>query len=356
MDKRKRRVKKIKIAIIVVLTVFLLLPSALCCVLFYQMSRLSGEVRELRLWKETTVKAVGTEDPDAAGTPGPDGAEEGSGLQGDVGSTPLGFIGTKGPEGSAGGEDTDSAPGAGGEDTDSGPGADGEATGNSPGVGSDAKAEGDSAPGNHKKAVYLTFDDGPSENTPQILDILAEYEVYATFFVVGKADEHSLEMYRRIVEEGHTLGMHSYSHDYSKLYKSLASFQEDYEKLAKLLYGATAELPKFYRFPGGSSNEVSKEDMAVFISWLEEQGTVYFDWNVASGDAVKDPPDADTLVENVLAGVEKYDEPVVLMHDLAGKETTLEALPALLEMLEEQGIEVLPIGEGTTPVHHKLKK
>lgn len=342
MDKRKRRVKKIKIAIIVVLTVFLLLPSALCCVLFYQMSRLSGEVRELRLWKETTVKAVGTEDPDAAGTPG---AEEGSGLQGDVGSTPLGFIGTKGPEGSAGGEGTDS-----------GPGADGEATGNSPGVGSDAKAEGDSAPGNHKKAVYLTFDDGPSENTPQILDILAEYEVYATFFVVGKADEHSLEMYRRIVEEGHTLGMHSYSHDYSKLYKSLASFQEDYEKLAKLLYGATAELPKFYRFPGGSSNEVSKEDMAVFISWLEEQGTVYFDWNVASGDAVKDPPDADTLVENVLAGVEKYDEPVVLMHDLAGKETTLEALPALLEMLEEQGIEVLPIGEGTTPVHHKLKK
>ena len=117
------------------------------------------------------------------------------------------------------------------------------------------------------KKVYLTFDDGPSSNTDQILDILKDYDVKATFFVVGKTDERSVKAYQRIVEEGHTLAMHSYSHKYDEIYESKEAFARDLNSLQEYLYETTGVWPRIYRFPGGSSNTVSKVDMQELIEY-----------------------------------------------------------------------------------------
>ena len=200
--------------------------------------------------------------------------------------------------------------------------------------------------------VALTFDDGPSSNTAAILDTLAQYNVKATFFVVGKEDEESQEMYKRIVNEGHTLGMHSYSHKYSVIYDSLENFEDDFTKIQNYLYDITGEDCHYYRFPGGSSNQVSNTDMKEFIKYLNDQDVTYFDWNVTSGDATSQAYTADELVDNVLEDVVKYKTSVVLLHDANTKETTVEALGPMIEALQAQGVELLPITEDTTVIQH----
>ena len=203
------------------------------------------------------------------------------------------------------------------------------------------------------KKVYLTFDDGPSSNTDQILDILKDYDVKATFFVVGKTDERSVKAYQRIVEEGHTLAMHSYSHRYDEIYESKEAFARDLNSLQEYLYETTGVWPRIYRFPGGSSNTVSKVDMQELIEYLTDIGITYFDWNVASGDAVSRTLPAETIVNNCLSGIEKQKESVILMHDASNKGTTIEALPKIIEAIQEQGdAELLPITDETVPVQH----
>lgn len=200
--------------------------------------------------------------------------------------------------------------------------------------------------------VYLTFDDGPSENTAKILDILKERNLKATFFVIGKEDEESKELYKRIVNEGHTLGMHSYSHKYSVLYDSLESFEAEVTQLRDYLYEVTGVKSDIMRFPGGSSNQVSNTDMREFIRYLNEEGITYYDWNVASGDATSQAYTADELVQNVMTDVVKYDTSIVLMHDMATKGTTVDALVPMIEQLQAMGAELLPIDENTRLIQH----
>lgn len=200
--------------------------------------------------------------------------------------------------------------------------------------------------------VYLTFDDGPSSNSHAILDILKQYNVKATFFLVGKGDEESRAVYRRIVEEGHTLGMHSYTHKYSEIYASLDSFAADFDRIHDLLYDATGQEPTVYRFPGGSSNKVSNTDMREFIQYINDKGVTYFDWNVSSGDATAQAFTPDELVENVMQDVVKYKTSVVLMHDAANKSATVQALPQLIETLQARGMRIAPITESTPAVQH----
>ncbi|MCM1091929.1 MAG: polysaccharide deacetylase [Butyrivibrio sp.] len=201
--------------------------------------------------------------------------------------------------------------------------------------------------------VYLTFDDGPSIYTGEILDILAEYDIKATFFVVGKEDEHSQEMIHRIVEEGHTLGMHSYSHKYSELYASMESFEEDFTRQRAYLEGLTGETCRFYRFPGGSSNTVSKVSMQEFADYLDSQNMVFFDWNISSGDGGSRLLTVDTLVKNSTSDLEQKGTAVVLMHDSADKRTTVDALPEIIEkVLAMEDTAILPITEDTVPIQH----
>lgn len=203
-----------------------------------------------------------------------------------------------------------------------------------------------------KTVAYLTFDDGPSENTGAILDILASYDIKATFFVVGKETDEAKELYKRIVDEGHTLGMHSYSHKYSVIYDSVEAFSSDVHKLQDLLVDVTGYKPELYRFPGGSSNLVSNISMTEFIKYLNQEDITYFDWNVASGDATSQNVDVDTLVENVMNDVELYKTSVILMHDGVSKVTSVEALPIIIERLKEAGIEMKPIDSSVPHVQH----
>lgn len=205
----------------------------------------------------------------------------------------------------------------------------------------------------YQKEIYLTFDDGPSSNTNKILDVLKEYDVKATFFVVGKTDEQSIRAYQRIVEEGHTLAMHSYSHVYSEIYDSKENFIEDLETLQEYLYQITGIWPRFYRFPGGSSNTVSKIDMQELAAYLKENGITYFDWNIASGDAINGDLAADSIVNNCMGSIENFNECIILMHDAAGKNTTVEALPEIITQVKDRGDAVfLPITDETVPIQH----
>lgn len=198
--------------------------------------------------------------------------------------------------------------------------------------------------------VYLTFDDGPSESTARILDILKEKNVKATFFVIGQEDGESKELYQRIVAEGHTLGMHSFSHKYNVIYESLEAFSEDMAHLQSYLAEVTGVTPEILRFPGGSSNQVSNTDMKEFIRFLKEKGITYYDWNVASGDATSHAYTPEELVRNVMNDVGRYETSIVLMHDSSAKSGTVEALAPMIDQLKEMGAELLPIDENTTPI------
>ena len=185
-------------------------------------------------------------------------------------------------------------------------------------------------------AVYLTFDDGPSARTDEILEILDKYGVKATFFVVGANEEGDLERMQKIVAAGHTLAIHSYSHDYKKIYASVEAYLEDFNQMFCQIYEATGVKPQIFRFPGGSVNSYNVGIHQQLIAEMTRRGFVYFDWNVANGDAVfsKIQPSS-TLTANALKGVGTARRAIILMHDSSAKTTTVEALPAIIEHLRE---------------------
>lgn len=205
--------------------------------------------------------------------------------------------------------------------------------------------------GNEKRA-YLTFDDGPSDNTNAILDILQEYNIKATFFVICKEGEAAEAAYRRIVEEGHTLAMHSYTHQYNVVYKNMASFKKDVTDIQDYLYEVTGVRSTYYRFPGGSSNSISKVPIKKCIKWLDSQGIDYYDWNSMTGDASGKQYSVKKLVENAMEDTVKYHTSVILMHDANDKNTTVEALPKLIRQLQKEGYAILPIDKSTPLVQH----
>lgn len=205
----------------------------------------------------------------------------------------------------------------------------------------------------HTRKVYLTFDDGPSDNTQAILDILKEYNVKATFFVTGQQAASHPERYRAIVEAGHTLGMHSYSHKYNEIYESEDNFGSDLSKLRSFIEETTGVSPQFYRFPGGSSNTVSDLPMSVFCDYLTDNSITYFDWNVSSRDAESPMRSAEEITRNCTQNLENFDNAVILLHDAAGKTSTVEALPKIIEQIQSmENTEILPITEETVVIHH----
>lgn len=199
--------------------------------------------------------------------------------------------------------------------------------------------------------VYLTFDCVPGKNTDAILDVLDSYQLKATFFVSGKVNEEYYETLNRIVSEGHTLGMHSYSNQYSTIYASTDAFSRDLTQISDFLYDVTGVRSSYYRFPGGSSNEISNVDMAEFVHILNSNQISYFDWNVSAGDAASNYSSED-VVANVIDGVRQYKTSVVLLHDAPDKSTTVEALAPLIDELRAMDAQILPIDENTTLIQY----
>lgn len=207
-----------------------------------------------------------------------------------------------------------------------------------------------------EKIAYLTFDDGPSINTEKLLDVLDRYDVKATFFVIYHKNME--KKYKAIVDRGHTIALHSYTHSYSKIYRTEKGYYSDLNKIHDYVEKVTGVDSKIIRFPGGSSNTVSrkynKNIMKTLKKSVTEKGYVYHDWNVDSTDASGINRDPDLLVEKVKAGLKK-NKPVIdiLMHDTGkSKTTTVEALPRIIEAVQAQGYKIEPLSMDSEPIQH----
>ena len=202
---------------------------------------------------------------------------------------------------------------------------------------------------------YLTFDDGPSDNTLKILDILDAYGIKATFFVVGTAKTQYMP---QIVGRGHAIGLHSTTHKYDVIYKDVNSYLADIQQISDIVYNATGVRSNIFRFPGGSSNMVSAQYCKGIMTDLTQRmtglGYSYFDWNVTSGDANAVRVPAQTIVNTVLNNARGKKSICVLMHDTSAKSTTVEALPAIIEGLDAMGFRFAPITAETFGFHQKI--
>lgn len=203
------------------------------------------------------------------------------------------------------------------------------------------------------KYAYLTFDDGPSANTMRILDILDNYGVKATFFVNGHTGSVMEERYKAIVDRGHAIALHTYTHKYDNVYGGLEKFAEEVVSLRKYILEVTGKDTTLFRFPGGSSNTIV-DDIKPYIKWINDNGYSYWDWNSSSGDASGKKVSAEEIVQNCMEQADAgYKNLMILMHDTNAKDTTVEALPALIEALQARGYEIRAIDESTAPVQHR---
>ena len=205
--------------------------------------------------------------------------------------------------------------------------------------------------------IYLTFDDGPSESiTPKVLDILKKEKVKATFFVLNYSKSNE-KLIKRIVKEGHTIGIHGYSHEYSKIYKSKKAFLNNVYKLQDKIYKLTGVKTKYMRFPGGSSNTVSRHYYKGIMSLLTKEmlsrGFKYFDWNVSSGDAGGAKTSND-VYKNVTRNLSKKRGNMVLCHDYAGNTKTLNALSSIIKYAKKNGYKFKAIDENTPMYAHHV--
>lgn len=200
--------------------------------------------------------------------------------------------------------------------------------------------------------VYLTFDDGPSLLTGKVLDVLKQYHIKATFFVIGRCLESAAgqEMARRILREGHSIGMHSDTHHYRKIYASVDDWLDDFAVAEKKLTDVTGVKPTIFRFPGGSINVYNAHLYQELIAEMTRRGYVYFDWNISNGDALGLSTRAETLVANVVSRQPDNSQAVILMHDSASKTETLKSLPKIIEYYRAKGYSFGRLSNDVLPV------
>lgn len=206
--------------------------------------------------------------------------------------------------------------------------------------------------GDEQKVIYLTFDDGPSPNTDKILNILAKYNVKGTFFVTGN-DASFRYLIARAAKEGHTVGLHTYTHQYS-IYSSEETYFADLNSVKDMVKQLTGIDAHHIRFAGGSSNTVSRKYnrgiMSRLVKDVQSRGFRYYDWNVSSGDAAGNLVPKNSIVANATAS--RANHICLLMHDSRPKVSTVEALPSIIEHYKKLGYAFLPISDSTPLFHH----
>lgn len=202
------------------------------------------------------------------------------------------------------------------------------------------------------KVVYLTFDDGPGAHTQQLLDILDKYNVKVTFFVTNVNSGYE-NMIAKEAAAGHTVAIHSASHDYKKIYSSVDAYFADLNEMSDIIYVQTGQRPKLIRFPGGSSNTVSLKYcsgiMTTLTKAVTDQGYKYFDWNVSSGDA-GGTTSTEEVYQNVVNGMKSHNVSVVLQHDIKG--FSVNAVERIIQWGLANGYTFLPLTTSTEDVHH----
>jgi peptidoglycan/xylan/chitin deacetylase (PgdA/CDA1 family) len=202
------------------------------------------------------------------------------------------------------------------------------------------------------RIIYLTFDDGPSAHTERLLSILRKYNVKATFFVMNTAYTHLLD---DIVNQGHSIAAHSYTHSYREIYASEEAYFTDLNKILSTIESCTGVQTKLIRFPGGSSNTVSRFNegiMSRLTNEVVERGYRYFDWNVSSGDA-GGAKTADKVFENVIDGISNKQVSIVLQHDT--KEYSVDAVERIIVWALENGYTFLPLKSDSPTAAHGVQ-
>ena len=200
--------------------------------------------------------------------------------------------------------------------------------------------------------IYLTFDDGPSEYTGRLLDVLKKYGVKATFFVTGAGDD---ELIKREFKEGHAVGLHSQTHDYSYIYTSLQNYFADLNSIGERVERVTGQKSYLLRFPGGSSNLISayydqgSHIMSQLVNEVSERNYAYFDWNVDSNDA-GGASSADEVVQNVISSIRPDSISIVLQHDT--KRFSVEAVERIIQFGIENNYMFGKLEQDSFPAHH----
>ena len=192
------------------------------------------------------------------------------------------------------------------------------------------------------KRAFLTFDDGPSTNTKDILDLLLQRNIKATFFVLGTQVERMPETVKRIYEEGHYIANHGYSHVYSSIYSSPEAVLDEFNKCNQVVANAI-QVPEYnshlFRFPGGYYGgkyaEIKKQAKEI----LKQNNIAHVDWNALTGDSEKQNPTKEYLMNNLQKTTQGKNSIVILMHDSQAKKVTVETLPEVIDYLQQQGYE-----------------
>lgn len=205
---------------------------------------------------------------------------------------------------------------------------------------------------NKEKTAYLTFDDGPTRYTDDILAVLEKHNVKATFFVVGKDTEEDRARMRRIVDAGHEIAVHSYSHVYTKIYHSADNYLDDFYRIYQLILDTTGTASTIFRFPGGSINSYNRLVYQEVIAEMTRRGFTYYDWNVSAGDAAPNV-NAKQIKTNILDNFERFTCPIILMHD--GYTDTLHALDDIITGIEAKGYSFEVLTDSVTPVMFSYK-
>lgn len=203
------------------------------------------------------------------------------------------------------------------------------------------------------KIVYLTFDDGPGPDTERLLDILKKYNVKATFFVTCNRVGYRNAI-TRAAKEGHSIGLHTCSHDYARIYASDEAYFADLNDVSNMVKELTGNETKLIRFPGGSSNTVSKlysaGIMSRLVSSVTERGYAYFDWNVSSGDA-GNIFDTGTVYNNITRSL-RGDYSIVLQHDIKG--FSVDAVEAVIQFGQKYGFTFKALDASSPTAHHRI--
>lgn len=184
-----------------------------------------------------------------------------------------------------------------------------------------------------QKSIYLTFDDGPSDKvTPKILDVLKKEKVPATFFIVGKNAETRKDILKRAFDEGHTLAVHSYTHNYKEIYRSAEALIDDIQRCNELICSIIGEYTYLYRFPGGSFT-IAPET----VDAVKSKGYNFVDWNASFRDSELKDPTAGKLYTAALSTISNPDKIIMLAHDTTDKTETVEALKEVIRHFKKQG-------------------
>lgn len=188
-----------------------------------------------------------------------------------------------------------------------------------------------------KKVAYLTFDDGPSEITRKVLEILKKYNIKATFFMIaGSVTPERYDLIKEMIDQGHVVGIHTYSHNYKKIYASVKDYLDDFYLAYTRVYEVTGVQPIVFRFPGGSYNKYMKGIRKQVMAEMERRGFTYYDWQVSAEDSIGKPTRA-SITRNVLKDLKRYRKPIILLHDSSVNKATVQSLETIIQTIKEEG-------------------